>query len=243
MAPSPRNEADHVSPSIPIELQSGAAYKMHTLWLNEDDFGENGASVSTTPPARSSSVQSSQTADDEPQRALLRAIATLQSGPSSEHNQALETLIGLSQAIGWRYAYSILQNRPQVEDALQDCYLTVYQSIHQLREPKAFWGWYKRIVVTRCLRLKEQPTLEISEADDAASGPDIDTKVDVQKAFAQLSSSDRTILGLREILDLSYDDIGAMLEVPLSTVKTRIRNARQRLHDLFTGKRQGGPKS
>ncbi len=236
-----RNEAGHVSPSIPIRMQSASINSNSRL--SSGQLGENGANVSKQSSILSPGPSSSVTADDEPQRVLLRAIEVLQSGPQSDHNQALEDLIGLSQSLGWRYAYSILQNRQQVEDALQDCYLTVYQSIHQLREPKAFWGWYKRIVVTRCLRLKEQPNLEISETDDAVDSPDIDTKVDVQKAFAQLSSSDRTILGLREILDLSYDDIGAMLEVPLSTVKTRIRNARQRLHDLFTGKRQGGKKS
>lgn len=156
------------------------------------------------------------------------------------HNAALEELILCTQARGWQFAYSILQNREQVEDVLQDCYFTVYRNLGQLKDRRAFWGWFKRIVVNRCLRVKEQANLELSEIDQPAQAPDLDSKVDVRRAFGQLSTSDRTVLGLREILDLSYDEISALLDVPLTTVKTRIFNARTRLQNIFLGRNKGG---
>ena len=163
-------------------------------------------------------------------------VAQLQAGQS----EALEPLIEHTQSKGWQIAYSILQNRQEVEDALQDAYLLVYQSIDQLKEPKAFWGWFKRILVHRCLRLKQRRPSQVLEEEQVVLPEPSEARLDVAQAFQSLSVPDRTVLGLREILDYSYDEISQLLEVPLSTVKTRLHNARQRLFRLFTGKPKGG---
>ena len=79
---------------------------------------------------------------------LVNWVSQLQAGKS----EALEPLIEHTQSRAWQVAYSILQNRQEVEDALQDAYLLVYQNIHQLKEPKAFWGWFKRMTVYGSIR-------------------------------------------------------------------------------------------
>ena len=179
------------------------------------------------------------TADSEtPAEPLWGWVVQLQSGQA----EALEPLIEHTQSRGWHIAYSILQNRQEVEDALQDAYLAVYQNIHQLREPKAFWGWFKRILVHRCLRLRQRTPLEVFEEVAIEPEPS-DQKLDVHQAFQQLSAADRTVLGLREILDYPYERIAELLEVPLSTVKTRLYNARNRMFKLFTGRSKGGSHS
>lgn len=168
-------------------------------------------------------------AADPVQACVLR----LQNGDTS----ALEPLIEATQARAWHLAYSILQNRQEVEDALQDCYLTVFQSISQLRQPEAFWGWFKRIVVHRCWRLQRRPALELIEEWEAEDTPEVlpEERLDLQQAFQKLSLTDRTVLGLREILDMPYEQIAQLLEVPLNTVRTRLHHARQRFSRLFTG--------
>ena len=166
---------------------------------------------------------------------LCNWVTQLQAGKS----EALEPLIEHTQCRAWQVAYSILQNRQEVEDALQDAYLLVYQNIHQLKEPKAFWGWFKRILVHRCLRLRQRTPLEVLEEVAIEPEPS-DQKLDVHQAFQQLSAADRTVLGLREILDYPYERIAELLEVPLSTVKTRLYNARNRMFKLFTGRAKGG---
>jgi len=160
---------------------------------------------------------------------LVNWVNQLQAGKS----EALEPLIEHTQSRAWQVAYSILQNRQEVEDALQDAYLLVYQNIHQLKEPKAFWGWFKRILVNRCLRLhKRASTAELPEEQAVAAEPS-EVRLDIHDAFSKLSPSDRTVLGMREILDYTYEEIGEVLEVPLSTVKTRLYNARNRFCKFF----------
>jgi RNA polymerase sigma-70 factor (ECF subfamily) len=165
-------------------------------------------------------------------------IVQLQAGQS----EALEPLIEHTQARAWQIAYSILQNRQEVEDAMQDAYLLVYQNIGQLREPKAFWGWFKRILVHRCLRLHKRAVT--SELPEEASLPpeDSEVRLDIHDAFAKLSVSDRTVLGLREVLDYTYEEISQLLEVPLTTVKTRLYNARNRFCKFFARDIKGDDK-
>jgi RNA polymerase sigma-70 factor (ECF subfamily) len=175
---------------------------------------------------------------ETPAQPIWGWVVQLQSGQA----EALEPLIQHTQDRGWHIAYSILQNRQEVEDALQDAYLSVYQNIHQLREPKAFWGWFKRILVHRCLHLRQQTPLQVLEEVAIEPEPS-EQKLDVQQAFQRLSPADRTVLGLREVLDYPYEQIAQLLQVPLSTVKTRLHNARTRLLKLFIGQPKGGTHS
>ena len=158
---------------------------------------------------------------------LEKLVLRLQGGDPS----ALESLISATQDMGWQTAYGLLQNREETEDALQDAYLLAYQKIGQLQEPRAFAGWFKRILVHRCLRLKQrQSPLELDhDPAEHEPAPEVEATLDLRTAFRKLADGDRTVLGLREVLDLSYDEISALLEVPLSTVKTRLYHARQRL--------------
>lgn len=161
---------------------------------------------------------------------LPECIARLQAGD----NSALEPLIELTQGKAWQIAYAILQNRQEVEDALQDAYLLVYQNIAQLQDPRAFWGWFKRLLVNRCLRLRQRRPLEPLSEEPAVAAPASEARLDVSRAFASLSLADRTVLGLREILDYSYEEISQLLELPLSTIKTRLHHARGRLFRFFS---------
>jgi RNA polymerase sigma factor (sigma-70 family) len=169
---------------------------------------------------------------------LCEWVRRLQAGES----EALEPLINQTQAFGWRIAYAILQNRQEVEDALQDAYLSVFQNIGQLQHAKAFYPWFKRIIVHRCLRLKKRTITEELQHEPPAPVAELEPRLDVADAFKRLAPADRTVLGLREILDYSYDEIATSLEVPLSTVKNRLFNARQRLFRFLTGQPKGGPK-
>lgn len=167
-------------------------------------------------------------------------VLRLQKGDSA----ALEELIRATQKLGYRLAYSLLQDRQLAEDALQDVYLTTYRSISQLREPKAFKGWFCRILSNHCHKIRKKKPTDFLEDVTVRHQPqqeshaqEVDTRLEVRQAFSQLSETDREVLAMREVLDLSYDEIAETLKVPLSTIKTRLFKARQRLLNFFQGGR------
>jgi len=49
-----------------------------------------------------------------------------------------------------RYAFHLLGNQSDAEDALQDAFFLAYRSINQCREPARFGAWLFRILVNRC---------------------------------------------------------------------------------------------
>lgn len=156
---------------------------------------------------------------------------------------ALEPLIAATRGMASRLAYSILHDRDLCQDVVQDVYITVYQKIHQLREVAAFKGWFTRIIVNRCrAELKHQPQLledhEEEVARMAASAEPLDEQLEVRQALESLSQLDRTVLTMREVMDLSYQEIAETLEIPVGTVRSRIFNARQRLLSTIQKGRQ-----
>ena len=56
----------------------------------------------------------------------------------------------------------------------------------------------------------------------------------MQAALAELTPADQMILNLRELMDLSYQEIAQILSIPLGTVRSRLANARARLLHKLT---------
>ena len=119
-----------------------------------------------------------------------------------------------------------------VEDVLQESYITMFQKLHYLREPRAFRSWLSRIALNVCYELlrKPPPSEPLSEQPEQAGY--FEEPVDVlvlRKALSKLKKKDRNILILREYLDASYDEIGDILDLPPGTVKSRLFYARKKL--------------
>jgi RNA polymerase sigma-70 factor (ECF subfamily) len=159
----------------------------------------------------------------------MNLVERLRSGDAT----ALQAFVESTQDQAYRLAFSLLQDRHQCQDVLQDSYLTVLEKIHQLREASALKSWFSQIVVNRCrqqLRLRSW-----EEVPDTPAPPTcLAEKVDVQAALAQLTPIERTVLTLREVMDLSYQEIAQVLSIPLGTVRSRLANARARLLHKLT---------
>ena len=171
---------------------------------------------------------------------LEALVVRLQEGDSA----ALEGLIGHTQKLGYRLAFSLLQDRQLAEDALQEVYLKVYQNLSQLREPKAFKGWFCRILSNHCAKMRRKRPTDYLEDLSPSQQPqqaslegEVETRLEVRQAFGRLSDTDQEVLALREVLDLSYEEISTTLKVPLTTIKTRLFKARQRLLNFLGGRK------
>jgi RNA polymerase sigma-70 factor (ECF subfamily) len=124
------------------------------------------------------------------------------------------------------------------QDLAQEAMLRALRYFHAFRGEEAR-PWLLRIVRNtwidiRARRAGEQP-LEVVE-NRAAEGPDpeesavaSDRRRHVAAALAALPAEVREILVLREIEDLSYKHIAAVLDLPIGTVMSRLARARERL--------------
>ncbi len=160
--------------------------------------------------------------------------------------EAFGAIVKRFQGMACATAYTLLNDAGLAEDVAQEAFIEAYQNLPKLREIDAFPGWFRRIIFKqgdRLLRGKRLPTisLEASEAYDRA----IDTldpatilesserATLVQRAIDALPEHERIVTLLFYRSGYPLKEIAAFLEVPLTTVKKRLHDARKRLHTLL----------
>jgi len=75
---------------------------------------------------------------------------------------AYEPVVHRFQDMAVGYSYAILQDRHLAEDAAQEAFISAYFDLSSLKEPKAFPGWFRRIVLKQADRIGRKRRLVIS---------------------------------------------------------------------------------
>jgi RNA polymerase sigma-70 factor, ECF subfamily len=134
-----------------------------------------------------------------------------------------------------RTATNLLRDRHEAEDVAQESFLKAFREIAKLRDDRAFSGYLYRICVRLCmdrLRLKRPEVVEFDQAQPHA-GPAVENRVVIEKLLAQLPPDLRTTLVLREMEQLSYEEVAEAMHVPIGTVRSRLHTARERFRKLW----------
>ncbi|MDA1001333.1 MAG: sigma-70 family RNA polymerase sigma factor [bacterium] len=137
------------------------------------------------------------------------------------------------------------ERREDTEDVVQEIFLKAYMALPRFRRESRFSTWVHRIAVNHCrdiARRAPPPPAELDESTLAnLPAPEPDEKpeednLDAEKAVAELSrlldrmkEDHRRILVMREIEDLSYEEIGEILGIAPGTVRSRLSRARAAL--------------
>ena len=94
----------------------------------------------------------------------------------AEKREAFCELVSMFQDMAYACAYSILGDFSLAEDAAQEAFISAWQKLDQLRQPEAFPGWFRRLVLTQCNRLTRGRRLRTISLDEGlalhASDPD-----------------------------------------------------------------------
>jgi RNA polymerase sigma factor (sigma-70 family) len=175
---------------------------------------------------------------------LLIATATTARAARDEKARAFDQIVRRFQDMAFACAYAVLGDIYLAEDAAQEAFITAWRNLDQLRQPEAFPGWFKRIVFSQCNRLTRGKRLELLPldgldelvADDEAASPSAVAEQHEQQqrvlaAIRALPEHERMTTALYYLGDYSTAEIAAFLEVPLTTVKKRLHDARHRLRE------------
>lgn len=169
-----------------------------------------------------------------------RSITSLITKAQGGDLGAFTLLVRRHQDMAFAYAYSLLGDFHLAEDAAQDAFLCVHAGLHTLRTPEAFPGWLRGIVRHQChrlLRRRPAPCVPWEQAAGVrASGPGPEeqwehreTRAQVLEAVRALPPAQREVTTLYYIQDHPISQIAAFLEVPETTVKNRLHQARTTL--------------
>jgi RNA polymerase sigma factor (sigma-70 family) len=136
-------------------------------------------------------------------------------------------------------AQAILGDFHAAEDVAQETFLTAFERMHQLRNPEALGGWLRRIAISRCNRLRRARTtesqlqaagaVESQQPDPAELLQKAERRRRVHEAIRGLPEHHRTAVEFFYIRGLSQREIARYLDVPCTTVKKRLHDARTKL--------------
>jgi RNA polymerase sigma-70 factor (ECF subfamily) len=187
--------------------------------------------------------------DDTESRLIERLVA--------RDERAFNSLVRAYEQRVFALVLRMIGNRAEAEDLAQEVFVQVFKAIGSFRGESKLSTWIYRIAVNLCknrskyLRVRhtdEQQDLEalqdrvrmgetlgsnvapIERPDEMVVGKQVERIV--QQAILELDPGFRECLVLRDIEDLSYEEIGAITGLPEGTVKSRIHRARSQLKEL-----------
>jgi len=146
---------------------------------------------------------------------------------------AFETLASLSHGRLYRVAFGVLRDAERAKDATQQALVEIWKHIRGLRDPEAFEAWSYRIVVRECVREAKRTSTRALDRDLEMRAPasavdpmrSIIERDQLERGFRRVSVEHRTVLVMRFLLDLSYEDMAATLEISPGTVASRLSRA------------------
>jgi len=145
------------------------------------------------------------------------------------------------------FIFNYLGDIESSEDVVQETMIKLYQKKHYYKEIAKFSTWLytiaKNLANTELRKRKQRKTTLLSQfskddkmydlpSNDNDVGQEIQTEIVskiIREAVDQLSEKFKTVIILRDIQQLSYEDISEIIDVPIGTVKSRINRARLQL--------------
>lgn len=149
--------------------------------------------------------------------------------------------------------YRMLGSREEAEDISQEVFITVFKSVDSFRGDSKFSTWLYRITANHCKnRIKylarrhdrDQSQYDEEVLRNGAAGaltaptpvpaPDqhlegVELERLMQSYIAALDEEQRLLVVLRDVEELSYEEIGAITSLPEGTIKSRLHRARMAL--------------
>lgn len=136
----------------------------------------------------------------------------------------------------------VLRDPQDAADARQEAMLSIARNIRSFEGRNDFGAWVYRIATNAAIDLhrrayrREETTDRLSQIVNPSSGTStvVRTRLDVDAALQELPEEYREAVVLREIGDLEYADIAAILEIPVGTVRSRIARGREMLARILS---------
>ena len=173
------------------------------------------------------------------------AIARLKQGDLD----GMEALVKRYQVQAVSAAFLVVRDLKLAEDIVQDAFIHAAEKIDQFDESRPFGAWFLRSVINasvkaakrqkRFVPLDDEETSQVADwLVDPDPRPELiveteETRKMVWKALGELSAEQRSIIIMRHFLEMSETEMTLELDRPLTTIRWRLKTARNRLRSIL----------
>jgi RNA polymerase sigma-70 factor (ECF subfamily) len=165
---------------------------------------------------------------------------------------AFAQLVRANQKLVFNLLYRLVPTEMDIDDLAQDVWVKVYQSIGKVKNASSFRTWLHRVALNTYYDKVRKTSPKIESLDEMTGGEDDhkeynrfevpdpslipedkllsdEWKKHVEQKIQLLPEQYRIVLVMRDVQNLSYDEIAEITELSLGTVKSRLARAREKL--------------
>jgi RNA polymerase sigma-70 factor (ECF subfamily) len=152
--------------------------------------------------------------------------------------QAFNEIVSRYQLRLFRFAYRLLRDRNEAEDAVQETFVRAYRALPAYRPSGYFSSWIYSIALNECRRRMRgfRPAFSLDLAPAARNAPDPQLSVlnrernrHLREAIDALPEHYRLVMILFYFEEMSVEEVSRALKLSISAVKVRLHRARERL--------------
>jgi RNA polymerase sigma-70 factor (ECF subfamily) len=162
-------------------------------------------------------------------------------------DQAFEQLLAAYRTKVYRLALSFVRNPADAEDLAQEAFVRLWRALPTYDGRASFSTWLYVIARNACLselrRRGVRPVSALDEAGEpvaASGGPTAEARLDCEAIVETLPEPQRQVVRLFYLEERSYEQVSAMLGMPINTVRSHLHRARKRLAQAHAGAAPGG---
>ena len=136
----------------------------------------------------------------------------------------------------YNFIFRLIGNRDEAMDLCQDSFMKAYRELATLKDRDRFSAWLYRIAHNTCysrLRKDIGKTFVELDLDMGSRRMPIETRLAVEKALLQLPEDQREAVVLKVYQSLKFEEIAAIQDAPISTVKSRLYMGFEKLRVLL----------
>jgi RNA polymerase sigma factor (sigma-70 family) len=156
--------------------------------------------------------------------------------------EAFEAIYKASSGFVYNVALKMVQKTADAEEITQDVFVKIYKSLKDFEFKSSFKTWAYRITVNTALNrcrqaLKDREVIEIEDISIIpAKKDDLKERIEAEDSnrkasqmLSVLNPEQRACIVLRELEGLDYDEISRTLNIPINTVRSRLKRGRETL--------------
>jgi RNA polymerase sigma-70 factor (ECF subfamily) len=158
-------------------------------------------------------------------------------------NAAFGILIKRYEKQIYSFAYNLTNNKDDAQDFAQEAFIKIYNNLHKYDKSRSFFPWMYKVSTNVCYSKLKQSRPKVNEVPlekviefsplipDRATNPEEYSQTRelqrlVKQAITELPEKYRVPLVLKYLEDMSYKDISDTMDIPISTIETRLYRGR-----------------
>lgn len=144
---------------------------------------------------------------------------------------AFGTLYEIYSVDMYRFALSMCKNSFDAQDAVQETVLSVFKSIHGVKNPEKFKAYLFSALSNTCKKKLTTVTQQSEFIDTGYVDSEIEFSIPVREALEKLDDDSRQIVMLSIVGGFKSREISKMLEIPANTVRTKQKRALNKMRE------------